>query len=96
VVAHDGRWTLRWCEHSTGDRLDDGNLACVDTRVWSRGNWGKMAPTGGPHLLATTVWEWAGRPTRARRWAGVGVELGRLRRKRRTMIFSILNSFPIE
>jgi hypothetical protein len=27
TTAPDGRWTLRWCEHSMGGRLDDENLS---------------------------------------------------------------------
>jgi hypothetical protein len=49
------RWTLRWCEHSTGGRLDDGNLANEDMWARSKGDWGKTAPTGGPHLPTTAA-----------------------------------------
>jgi hypothetical protein len=47
------RWTLRWCEHSACGWLDNRNLASDDTRARSRGDWGKMTPTGGPYLSAT-------------------------------------------
>jgi hypothetical protein len=55
AMDHDGRWTLRWCEHSTGGQLDDGNLVNEDTRARSRGDWGKMAPIGGSRLSAMAV-----------------------------------------
>jgi hypothetical protein len=48
-------WTLRWCEHSTGGWLNNGNLAGEDTPARSRGDWGKTAPTSGPHLSATVA-----------------------------------------
>jgi hypothetical protein len=37
AMAHDGRWTLRWCKHWTGGCLDDRNFAGVDTRARRRG-----------------------------------------------------------
>jgi hypothetical protein len=49
------RWALRWCEHSTCSQLDDENSAGDNMWVRSRGDWGKTAPTGGPHLSVTTV-----------------------------------------
>jgi hypothetical protein len=54
-MTHDGRWTLRWCKHSTGGRLDDRNLS-TRTRGAEQGTiWGKMELIGGPHLLATVT-----------------------------------------
>jgi hypothetical protein len=50
------RWALRWCEHSTCGRLDDGNSAGDDTWARSRGDWGKTTPTGGHQLSLTAVW----------------------------------------
>jgi hypothetical protein len=35
-----------------GGRLDDRNLDDEDMRARSKGDWGKTAPTGGPHLSA--------------------------------------------
>jgi hypothetical protein len=40
-MAHDDRWTLRWCEHSTGGRLDHENLVGEDTQAWTRGIGGR-------------------------------------------------------
>jgi hypothetical protein len=54
-MAHDSRWTFRWCEHSMCGWLDDGNLVSDDTRARSSGDWGKMTPTGGPRLSVTVA-----------------------------------------
>jgi hypothetical protein len=64
------RWRLRWCEHSTGGRLDDRNLAGEDTQAWSRVGLGEDSPdrwvpsdsdelTRGDGLGSVT--SWAGR-----------------------------------
>jgi hypothetical protein len=83
------RWTLRWCKHSTGGRLDDGNFADEDTRCGAWEDLGKdgadrQAPSVSDDDVVT-----AGRPAHMRVWAGVGAELGRSRRKLSTMIFLI-------
>jgi hypothetical protein len=90
------RWTLRWCEHSTGGRLDDGNLAGEDTQALSMGELGEDSPDRWAPSVSDSGTVMGGRSAHARRWAGVGAELGRLQRKRPTLIFSILNHFPIE
>jgi hypothetical protein len=55
TMTHDGRWTVRCCKHSTGGRLDDGNLP-VRTRGVEQGRiWGKTNLIGGPRLLATVM-----------------------------------------
>jgi hypothetical protein len=87
VMAHDGRWTLRWCKHSMGRRLDDGNFAGEDTWRGAGEDLGK----DGADRWASSVSDGDAvlviRPTHMRGWAGVGTELGRPRRKRPMMIF---------
>jgi hypothetical protein len=52
-MAHDGTWTLRWCEHSTGGRLDDRNLASEDWRARSKGKLGEDGPDRWARLSVT-------------------------------------------
>jgi hypothetical protein len=78
-------WASLWCGVVTCGWPVAGNLAGVTMQATRGGKiWGKRKLTGGPRLSATTssnglahMW----------RWAGVGAELGRPRRKRPTMIF---------
>jgi hypothetical protein len=80
AMAHDGSWTLRWCEHSTGGQLGDGNLpvrtrGLKQERIWGGGDGDeKRAPSTSDGDTVTA----AGRLTRgdglgsAPSWAGRG------------------------
>jgi hypothetical protein len=89
ATAHDGRWTLRWCKHSTGGRLDDGNFADEDTQHGAGEDLGKDEADRRAPSVNNGDTVMAGMLAHMRGWAGVGAELGRPQRKRPTMIFPI-------
>jgi hypothetical protein len=55
AMTHNSRWTLRWCEHSMGGRIDDGNLPARTHGAEQGRIWGKTELIGGPRLFLTTT-----------------------------------------
>jgi hypothetical protein len=89
VTAHDDRWTLGWCKHSTGGRLNNGNFASEDTRRGAGEDLGKDGADRRALSVSDGDAVMADRPAHMRGWAGVGTMLGRPRSKWPTTIFPI-------
>jgi hypothetical protein len=83
------RWKLRWCKHSTGGRLDDGNFVSEDTRREAGEDLGKDGADRRALSISDCDTVMAGRPSQMRGWARVGTELGQPQRKWPMMIFPI-------
>jgi hypothetical protein len=67
---------LRWCKHSTGGWLNDGNFAGEDTWRGVGEDLGKDGADSQAPSVSDGDAVTAGRLAHMRGWAGVGAELG--------------------